>query len=139
MKPHVAMTGIVLSALLWGSACEELEGEEPVEQPVAVALEPLRADYSYERRDDFRVEMERAIHQIDRRASELKARVARAGEHAPPARREALDEAEAGLADLRREVNVVRSVTRDQWDQWTTQFKIKAEALGRRIEDALRA
>ena len=139
MKPHIAMTGIVLSALLWGSACEELEDDEPMEQPVAVALQPLRADYSFEQRDDFRVEMERAIHQIDRRACELKARVARAGEHALPARREALDEAETGLADLRREVHVVPNVTREKWEEWTTQFKIKAEALGRRIEDALRA
>jgi DNA-binding transcriptional regulator GbsR (MarR family) len=93
-------------------------------------------DYTYEQRDSFRADMERAIAKLESRLAELRAKASGAGKELKAETKELIDEIEAKLPEMRENLARAGDATQEGWQDFKRNFRETFDDLGRRLEDA---
>jgi protein involved in sex pheromone biosynthesis len=93
-----------------------------------------RTDYTYEQRDEFRVEMQAASEKLEKRLTELKDEISRGTRTAKADTQKAIATIESGLTSLRKELSGTGSTVRAGWDDFKRGITNTIDDLGRRLD-----
>jgi len=132
MKTNPLIPTALLGLLVLG-ACEDSVQAGSGESKTSSSE---RGKYSYEERESFRADMERAIDKLDARLVELKAKASEAGQELKADTQDLIDDIEAKLPELRQKLAELRGVTREGWEDFSRKFHDGIDELVRRIDRA---
>jgi len=95
-----------------------------------------KRDYTYDQRDNFRADMERAIAKLEMRAAELRAKASKTGQELKADTKRLIDDIEAKLPELRRNLAEAGDATSEGWQDFKRKFHDTFDDLGRRLDRA---
>jgi hypothetical protein len=96
-----------------------------------------RTDYTYDQRDQFRVEMQTAGEKIEARLTQLKEDLARGARTAKSDTDTAIASVEKGLDSLRKKLAATSSTAQAKWDDFKREVTTSVDDLGRQVDRAL--
>lgn len=132
MNPKLSIAAALVGLLAF-SACGDSKAGDSTKTTTSYGT---KKDYTYEEREAFQADMERAITKLEVRAAELRAKAAESGQELKAETRELIDDIEAKLPTLKRNLAEARDATREGWDDFKRKFHDAFDDLDKRIERA---
>jgi len=130
LKPHVILTlaflGLLSAFLACGKVSRTSDGTTYYDSK----------EYTYDHRNEFRADMERAIDKMEARLQELRAKAASGSAKAKEETRELIDDVEARLPEMRKNLAEAGDATKDGWNDFKRKFQQTFDDLGRRVDRA---
>jgi hypothetical protein len=122
---------VALACALLPAACEKKTHEVH-----ASGSYYSRTDYTYDQRDQFRVEMQTAGEKIEARLTQLKDDIAKGARAAKSDTDAAIAGVEKGLDSLRKKLASTSSTAQAKWEDFKREVATSVDDLGRQVDRA---